>query len=230
MRSIMLSKVGRPAALVALCVGSFGWSATGQEPGTADKVPTSERRAAERKATTGNPRRESLTAQQFAQKAAVGGQKEVQLSQIALQKSQNAEVRAFAQQMVQDHTAVGRQLGQIAVAKGIQLPATNALETALLQTSRTPTGRSDKLLPRSEIPEADLDAVRKLEKLTGEEFDRAYVKEMAKDHEKTISKFEQASKSLDDPELKQFAADTLPKLRHHGQQAEQLSATVGKKQ
>jgi len=53
---------------------------------------------------------------------------------------------------------------------------------------------------------------------------------MTKDHERTIAKFEQASKTLDDSDLKQFAADTLPKLRHHGQQAQQLSETVGSKQ
>ena len=229
MRLTTLSKMGQQAALVALCVGSFELSSVGQEPGKTDKVPTSERRAAERKATS-ELSRDSLTSQQFAQKAAAGGQKEIQLSQIALQRSQNPEVRAFAQQMIQDHSDVSRQLAQIAQTKGIQLPATNAFETAMIQTSRTPTGRSDKVPPRLEIPEADLDAARKLEKLSGEEFDRAYLKEMTKDHERTIAKFEQASKSLDDLDLKQFAADTLPKLRHHGQKAQQLSGTVGSKQ
>jgi putative membrane protein len=230
MRSKTLSHVCTTTALAALWLGSFAFA---QEPGVTDKVPSSERRAAERKAATTQPGRETLTAQQFALKAAIGGQKEVQLSQIALQQSQNPEVKTFAQHMVQDHSALSRQLTEVAQRKSIQLPSTNAFETALIQTRRTPTGRSetsDKLSTRSEIPETELEPARKLEKLSGSEFDRAYVKEMVKDHEKTIAKFEEAAQSLNDPELKQFAEESLPKLREHNRMARQLSQTVGNKE
>jgi putative membrane protein len=192
-----------------------------------------------------------MTSQQFAQKAALGGQKEIFLSQVALRKSDNSQIKSFAQQMVRDHSAVGQQLAQIAQTKGIQLPPTNAFETALesatataqtrpsaetstsrptdIEQRRTPTGRPETAKTPLAVPESELEAARKLERLSGSQFDRAYIAEMVSDHRKTVTKFERASQSLDDAELKQFATDTLPKIREHTSHAEQLSQTLGAK-
>lgn len=55
----------------------------------------------------------------------------------------------------------------------------------------------------------------KLEKLSGAQFDRAYLDQMAKDHQKTIKEFERQSTMGTDPQLKAFAAKVLPDLKEH---------------
>jgi len=246
MKPQIRSNVIIKASALGVCLGSLQLLAAGQE---SDKVPSSERKAGERRTTTtAEYNQERLTSQQFAEKAAIGGQKEIRLSQIALQRSDNSDVKTFAQQMIQDHSEVGRQLMQVARTKGIQLPATNAFEMELssgvasAQTYRSteppprtlendtqiprrePTGRAS--VQRLRIPETDLEAARKLERLSGTEFDREYANDMRKDHHKTVAMFDQASKSLDDTELKKFAADTLPKLREHTRMADHLATKV----
>lgn len=206
-----------------------------------------------------------MTDQQFVYKAALGGQKEIMLSQLALEKSQNDEVKNFAKRMITDHSQVGQQLAQIAQTKGLTVPPTNAFELAANaatppavggtadtspgRTAESPRGSEQKQPPGSaagsgqsqggtatadskpfgmaQIPQSDLHAVKKLEDKTGSEFDTAYVSEMVKDHKQTIAKFEQASRSATDPELKQFASSTLSKLREHSHMAEQLAQTTG---
>ena len=210
---------------------------------------------------------EQMTDQQFVYKAALGGQKEIVLSQLALEKSQNEEVKNFAKKMITDHSQVGQQLAQIAQTKGLTVPPTNAFELAANsatppavggtadtspgRTAESPRGSEQKQPPGSaagsgqspggtvsggleskpfgmtQIPQSDLNAVKKLEEKTGSEFDTAYVSEMVKDHQQTIAKFEQASRSATDPELKQFASSTLSKLREHSHMAEQLAQTTG---
>src|SRR5262245_59285839 len=104
MRSHTLSNVCTGTALLALCVGTFGcFSSNERSSRRTDTGPSSEQGTAQR-TTTNGPGREIVTAQQFAQKTALGGQKEVQLSQVAAQRAENAEVKSFAQRMVQDHS------------------------------------------------------------------------------------------------------------------------------
>ena len=199
-----------------------------------------------------------MTDQQFVYKAALGGQKEITLSQLALEKSQNDEVKNFAKKMIADHSQVGQQLAQIAQTKGLSVPPTNAFELAAnaatppnvggtADTSRSSTGQGrttesprgseqrradsqtekEKPFGMTQIPQSDLNAVKNLQDKTGSEFDTAYVSEMVKDHQQAIAKFEQASRSATDPELKQFASTTLSKLREHSHMAEQLAQTTG---
>jgi len=190
---------------------------------------------------------EQMTDQQFVYKAALGGQKEITLSQLAIDKSSNEEVKQFAKKMISDHSQVSQELTKVAQAKGLTMPPTNAFELAVNSatppnvggTAESPRGgeqrradsstEKEKPFGMTQIPQSDLNAAKKLEDLSGAEFDRTYVSEMCKDHEQTIAKFEQASRSATDEELKKFASDTLSKLREHHQTAEQLAQTVGAK-
>ena len=56
-------------------------------------------------------------------KAGMGGLAEVQTGNLALQKAQNADVKAFAQRMVTDHRKANEELEQLATTKGLTLPA-----------------------------------------------------------------------------------------------------------
>lgn len=136
----------------------------------------------------------------FALEAANGGMAEVELGKLAQQKATDAKVKEFASMMVTDHSKANEELKAIAAAKQITLPT---------------------------VPNPDKQTIKKeLSAKSGDDFDKAYVAEMVKDHQKDISLFEQAQKTLQDPELKQFVERTLPVLRKHMDHIEGISKQV----
>jgi putative membrane protein len=71
----------------------------------------------------------------FINQAALGGMMEVSAGKLAATKGQSAEVRAFANRMVIDHTKINGELAQLAAQKNQQLPEAPAMNPALDQTS-----------------------------------------------------------------------------------------------
>jgi putative membrane protein len=133
----------------------------------------------------------------FMTEAAIGGMTEVRLGQLATERAASADVKMFGQHMVDDHGKANEELMSLASQKNVTLPTTlDAKHQAM---------------------------VDKLSKLSGAEFDSAYMKEMVKDHEKDVSEFEKASKSAEDADLKAWAAKTLPTLRSHLQMARDVA-------
>lgn len=133
----------------------------------------------------------------FVKKAAEGGLAEVELGQLATQKASSEEVKKFGQRMVDDHTKANDQLKDVAAQKHIDLP--------------TEPSAKDKATKA------------RLEKLSGEQFDRAYMRDMVMDHKTDVSEFARESQSAKDPALKNFARQTLPTLRQHLKEAEKLA-------
>jgi putative membrane protein len=134
---------------------------------------------------------------QFVVKAAEGGEAEVQLGELAQQKSQDPKVKEFAQRMVNDHSKANDQLKSLASNKGVTLPSE---------------------------PDAKEKAEKnRLSKLSGEQFDRAYIDHMVKDHVKDVSEFRKEAQSAKDPDVKQFASSTLPTLEEHLKQAKSIA-------
>lgn len=125
----------------------------------------------------------------FSTEAANAGMSEVALSEMALKKSTNADVKAFAEGMIKDHKAANEKLKALATAKNITLPAV--------------------------VGEEEQKVAAELSTKAGAEFDKAYVDQMVKDHDKAVSLFEDASKNVKDADLKAFAIETLPKLKAH---------------
>jgi putative membrane protein len=132
----------------------------------------------------------------FLKEAAIGGMAEVQLSKIA-QKSQNPDVKSFADRMVRDHTAANEQLTAVAAGLGVELP-------------KTLDSEHEKLRER-------------LQTLHGKAFDEQYMHVMVEDHDKAIKLFQQEVRAGHDAELKRFAQKTLPTLEEHQKMALQLA-------
>jgi len=126
---------------------------------------------------------------QFAVDAASGGMAEVELGKLAQTKATNQQVKAFAQQMVTDHTKANNELIDVAKLKNITLPS-------------APGADEQKVL-------ADLT------KKSGKDFDKAYVNAMVDDHKKDVKAFDDATKSVKDTDVKAFAVKTLPTLKMH---------------
>jgi putative membrane protein len=184
-------------AVSALCIAAMASLAVAQDQPT-PAVPTVH-------GTVSNPRDNALppdaaTLNQadrtFIANAAVGGMFEVVSSQVATTASQDQAIQSFAQQMIQDHTAANQQLQQLAASKHVPVPATlDAKHAQMLNNLR---GKQ------------------------GEQFDAAYVRAQLRAHREAVDLFQKASTGAQDPEVKQFAATTLPKLQHHLQMAQQL--------
>jgi putative membrane protein len=125
----------------------------------------------------------------FVMDAANGGLAEVELGRLAAEKAGKDDVKKFGQRMVDDHGKANDELKTLAQSKQITLPA---------------------------APDAKHKAtIDRLSKLTGDAFDRAYVQEMLKDHEKDVAAFRAESRSGKDPEVKAWAGKTLPTLEEH---------------
>jgi putative membrane protein len=136
----------------------------------------------------------------FVTKAAQGGMAEVNLGTMAAQKAASADVKTFGNTMVTDHSKANDELKQLAASKGVTLPA--------------------------DVGKENQDVADKLGKLTGAAFDKAYMKDMVEDHEKDVKDFEKASKSAKDPDLKAWAAKTLPTLQGHLKMAKDTARKV----
>jgi putative membrane protein len=133
---------------------------------------------------------------EFAVAAANGGLAEVALGKIAADKATDPNVKAFAKQMITDHTKANEELKMLADSKNITLPAA----------------------PNEEKQKAAAD----LGGMSGSDFDKAYIAQMKKDHDQTVKLFEDAQKDVKDAELKAFIDKTLPVIKAHAQHVKSL--------
>jgi putative membrane protein len=131
----------------------------------------------------------SPTDRRFIMEAALGGMAEVELGRLAAERGSSDAVKQFGQRMVDDHSRANSELMQLVSGKGITLP------TAL-------DAKHQNL-------------VAKMSKLSGAAFDRAYAKEMVKDHSKAVALFEREAERGADADLKAFAQKMLPRLQEH---------------
>jgi putative membrane protein len=139
----------------------------------------------------------SAADQSFVKKAGAGGIAEVELGKLATEKASSDDVKKFGQRMVDDHSKANDQLKQLASQKGVNLP--------------------------SDLEAKDKALKDHLSKLSGEQFDRAYMKNMVRDHTKDVAEFRKESKSAKDNDLKNFASQTLPTLEDHLKQAKSIT-------
>jgi putative membrane protein len=136
----------------------------------------------------------------FAKAAAQGGMAEVQMGKLATERGGSAVVKLFGQRMVDDHTKANMELNQLAARKNIQLP--------------------------QELSADQKSMMDKLSKLAGEDFDKQYVDMMVDDHEHDVAEFQTQSEKGDDPDVRAFAAKTLPTLRDHLQMIKDIKSKL----
>lgn len=189
------------SVVAILCGAFYAAGAAGQqsEDPAADRAQSKEdvRTAS---ADKGRMAGEELTSQSFVTKAAHSSMAEIELSKLALEKSQTEDVRSFAQRMVQDHQKASTELQSIAKKHGLQVPR--------------------------ELDAKHQKEMEKLKSQSGAAFDSAYSQGMLKDHEKAVELFREASTSRQlHPDLQSFAAKTLPTLQTHRRLAGDLPAT-----
>jgi len=142
-----------------------------------------------------------MTDAQFAKSAAEGGNAEIRLGELAEDRGSNQAVKDLGQRMVTDHAKADTDLQAAATKDNI----TN--------------------LP-SQMDARDQATYVRLSKLSGAQFDRAYVHDMVRDHEADIAAFRHEANDGKDASIKQFASQTLPTLEDHLKEARQALQTV----
>lgn len=137
----------------------------------------------------------------FMMKAAQDGIAEVETGKLAETNGANATVKSFGQRMQQDHGKANDELKSIAQSKGVTLP--------------TSTDRTHARL------------AKQLQAQKGDAFDKLYAREAGvKDHKSAVALFSRQAQKGSDPDVKAFAAKTLPTLQEHLKMAQEMHDSV----
>jgi putative membrane protein len=76
------------------------------------------------------------------------------------------------------------------------------------------------------MPDDAKDLQSKLSKDQGKQLNKDYMAGMVEDHQKDVQEFQDATETLKDPDIKQWATSTLPTLEKHLSKAKQVDAKV----
>ena len=134
---------------------------------------------------------------------AMANMSEIEAGKMAQAKSQNDQVKNFAQQMIDDHTKALTEVQQLAQAKGVMLPT---------ELDRTHKAKANKLAA-----------------LSGDAFDRAYMAQAGvADHKRNHDMLQQAQAKAKDPDLTALAARLAPTVDQHLNSAQQLHGNTAR--
>src|SRR5215204_6114349 len=152
-------------------------------------------------AVLGAQEENTSNAEFFLKKAAEAQQLEIALGRLASQKASSPQVKEFGSKMIEDHQKAGQEVQQLAAREGIQLPM--------------------------ELSEKHRQKRQQFAQLSGKEFDRAYIMYMVRDHMKDLTRFEEGAQAIKDPQVQQWAAGSLPILKQHLHEAQQIATVIG---
>jgi putative membrane protein len=133
----------------------------------------------------------------FMMSAARDGIFHVEAGKLAAQRGSSEGVKKFGQHAIEHHTQINDELAKLASAKGVTLP--------------------------KKMGKEQQEALDKVAKLSGPDFDKAYLEMEIKDHSKDLSAFQKEAKDGKDPDVKAWAAKTVSAIEEHLKMARDLS-------
>jgi len=137
----------------------------------------------------------------FLREAASANLMEIRLGQLAQSKGSNEAVKQFGQRMASDHTNLENQVAGVVSSSG---------------QSFSPTMDTRHVLQ-----------VNRLERMSGADFDRAYMSLMIRAHQRDVNNFQTQSQSAQSPQVRTLATNSLPVLQQHLSLAAQVGSQVG---
>lgn len=141
---------------------------------------------------------ETYSAQDFVTKASTANQFEIDAATLALQKSQNADIRELAETIKADHEIAGRKLAEV-------VKTSHSKDKTVRPDLKMATGLDKK----------HEDIIENLQAASESDFDEDYLESQAIAHREAVSLFAAYAKNGKDVELKNFANETLPTLQRH---------------
>ena len=128
---------------------------------------------------------------------------EIETGQLALKKSQNEQVKKYAQQMIDDHTKAQAELQTLADSKGVKLPDSPDVPHKALTTA--------------------------MKTMEGTRFDSQYMKRAGlNDHQRTMQLLQKTQKNAKDADLQDLATKMMPTVQGHLTMAKQRSGATSK--
>ena len=152
-------------------------------------------------ALTGSAVAQSHSDKEFMEKASQGNVAEVELGKLALQKSQNADVRAFATRMIHDHQALGKKMAPLMAQAGLK--------------------------PSVSLNTEHQHLYNKLAALSGADFDKEYIRAMDEDHHEDLKDFRDEANSTKVAQIKTTVLGGVKVIAEHTQMADDLSKKMG---
>jgi putative membrane protein len=137
----------------------------------------------------------------FIQEVTADNLLETNLGQLAERKAESSEVRQFAQRMIADHNRLQSDWMNMASRNGL------ALQPSYGKHHRT--------------------KLEQLQKLSGKEFDRAYMTLMIQNHKDYVDYFRKEGRAANSAPVRELVSAGLPTLEQHWSQAKQIGAKVG---
>ena len=185
--------------LMAVSVAAAMFGAVSAHAQTSQSTQAGQQSGASSTAATGSSAAKLASADRKAiMDMGMSNMAEVEMGKLAQSKSQNAEVKAFAQKMVDDHGKALTEVQTLAQSKGVTLP--------------------------TELDAKHKAMSAKLEKMSGDAFDKAYVKQGGLGaHKETLAKLQKASKAAKDADVKGQVDKMIPVVQEHLKHAEQLA-------
>jgi len=140
---------------------------------------------------------------QYLVEAAATDLQEIEIGQLAQQKSSDPDVKAFGKMLEEDHMKSSAEVKKLAQLKNISLPVT--------------------------LTEDGQKMYEELDEKTGLDFDRKFAEMMVDGHQKAIDKMEKAAEGASDEEIRAWASGKIPTLTGHLEHAKNLKAIIGAK-
>lgn len=125
----------------------------------------------------------------FLREAALDGMTEIELGKVAAEKAADPQVKQFAQRMIEEYSTGHRAILRLASDEIVVIPKT--------------------------IDAKHQARIDRIAKLSGREFDHAYIQDETKQRRQDVKDYTKASQGGEDPNLKNFATETLPSLEDH---------------
>nr|WP_236849363.1 DUF4142 domain-containing protein [Burkholderia diffusa] len=185
--------------MLTFCASAFTAAHAQAPPASSVHVAPGVVRPGETADEAGITRRPHGTDAEFVDKAGIVGKTELQASQLALDRSSNPDVKAFARRMVDDHARMAAELRRLGAQKGLPVQTRMQVDPALTA----------------------------LRSMSGDAFDKGYVALAGPNaHEAAIRLYEAEARNGRDPQLRAFAADMLSTLKAHLSAARALERSI----
>ncbi len=212
LRTLSFRSIAALACIAALgaCGGGSADNRGGEGDSTTAAVspPASEAPQAAPAPGTGSetPVAGQLTDANIAAVASASNQDEIQSSQVALSKGENAQVKQFAQRMVDEHTRMEQEMQALLQSKGLA-PQDNAQSTQMKQTAQS--------------------AIQAMQAMTGRQLDSAYVAHQVQAHGATLQALEtMLIPNARDPQMKAMLEKARPAVAQHLADARELQGSI----
>ncbi len=128
--------------------------------------------------------------------------REIQSCQLALRKSSDASVQAFAKRMITDHKSLNAKIESLAKRKGYSLPSGISITQEATEAALKP--------------------------LTGHAFDKVFMEHNVSDHKDDVKQFSDEAQHASDPDVRALAVSATPLLQEHLKLAEETRAKINK--